>query len=187
MKTLKSRQIHFCSYLECKTLVKILRSLPKLFLFLTFSKIKFKFLPAYTAFENIVHLDVSKSDFSDNGMKCVCSSMPNIQNISVKNCRHVTRHICEYLILLNELTHLSAAFVQLYFGMKDFFLKKGFHLKQLNLTNVDRSNRYNCNVLTKSWKIVLDRCYDLNVNWINRFNLCAVKNQYLRPFTKDNY
>ena len=189
IKTLKSLHIHFCSYLKCKILVKNLRSLPKLmFLSLTFSKIQLEFLPTYTTFDNIVHLDISKSEISDNGMKCVCSSMPNIRNILINNCRHVTRLTCEYLILLNELTHLSAASVQLYFGMEDYFLKKGFQLKQLNLTGMltvrtDTIAMYCPNLE----KLVLDRCYDINVNWINCLNLCEVKNQYLRPFTKDNY
>lgn len=114
--------------------------------------------------------------------------MPNIRNILINNCRHVTRLTCEYLILLNELTHLSAASVQLYFGMEDFFLKKGFQLKQLNLTGMltvrtDTIAMYCPNLE----KLVLDRCYDINVNWINCLNLCEVKNQYLRPFIKKNY
>ena len=189
IKTLKSLHIHFCSYLECRTLVKFLRSLPKfMFLSLTYSKIEFKFMPEYTTFDNIVYLDISGSEICDNGMQRICSSMPNIRNISINNCPRLRSETCEYLILLNDLAHLSAAFVSLKFGMEDFFLKKGFHQKHLNLTGMDDVRTDTVAMYCPNLeKLVLDHCYRINVNWINRLNLCEFRNQYLRPFTKDNY
>lgn len=189
IKTLKSLHIHFCSYLECKTLVKILHSSPKLmFLSLTYSKIRFQFIPADTMFDNIVYLDISESDVSDNGMQRICSSMPNIRNISINNCRNITCKTFEYLILLNEITHLNAAYLELDINMEYFFLKKRFHLKHLNLSgmiNVRTDTIAMC--CPNLEELFLNHCVDLNINWINHLNLCEVKNQYLRPFIKKNY